>query len=77
MSISTVFSTSIDAPDKAFTITGITVPKDAESATFLDAILPDLEAAYPFDTVKDGLITNTKTIKTLMEGYRAEIESKG
>jgi len=50
---------------------------DLKIDAFLAEILPDLQAAYPFDTVKDGLADSVKTIKTLMEGYRAEIESKG
>jgi len=50
---------------------------DPAIAIFLDSIIPDLQAAYPLDTVKAALVANTKTIKTLMEGYRAEIESKG
>lgn len=45
-------------------------------ATFLDAIIPDLQAAYPFTKVKDALVENTKTIKTLMEGYYQELNKK-
>jgi len=45
-------------------------------ATFLDSILPDLQAAYPFTTVKDALANNVKTIKTLMEGYYTETQKK-
>jgi len=45
-------------------------------ATFLDSIMPDLEAAYPLATVKDRLTANAKTIRTLMEGYYQEIQTK-
>jgi len=45
-------------------------------ATLLDAILPDLQAAYPFEKVKDALVDNAKTIKTLMEGYYQETGKK-
>ena len=49
---------------------------DPAIATFLDTIIPDLQAAYPFEKVKDSLAGNTKTIKTLMEGYYQEIKMK-
>ena len=47
---------------------------DPKITSFLDNVLPDLQAAYPFEMIKDQLSKDITTTKSLMQEYYQEKE---